>query len=93
LCAYRRTDERGLWAHLARIDGTTWQPLADEPLWGTERVAYTRRAAGAFDQLSTLQFGYPQMVKLLDGDIMLVFWCVENCVANIRWIRLSVEEV
>lgn len=91
LCAYRRTDERGLWAHLARIENDSWMPLADAPLWGTERVSYTKRASGAFDQFSTLQFGYPQMVRLAGGDIFLVFWCVENCVANIRWVRLSVE--
>jgi len=92
LCVYRRTDKRGLWAHLARLEGDVWTPLADAPLWGTERAAYTREGESAFDQMSTLQFGYPQTVRLQDGQFFVVFWCVEQCVAGIRWFRLSVED-
>jgi hypothetical protein len=90
LFLYRRTDRRGLWAHLARFEGTEWVPLNDAPVWGTSEASYSGTSEKTFEQLSTLRFGYPQACLLSDGDIFCVFWCVEECVANIRWARLRV---
>jgi hypothetical protein len=89
LLVYRRTDERGLWAHLCRFEGDDWTTLEETPLWGSERVSYTTDSRNTFEHLATLKFGYPQMVGLADGDIFVVFWCVEDGVSNIRWIRLG----
>ena len=91
LCAYRRVDIRGLWAHLARIDGDQWAPISDTPLWGTDRASYGAQSDNKLEEMSTLQFGYPQMIRLSSGDIMVVFWCVEDGVACVRWIRLRTE--
>ncbi|MBI2432319.1 MAG: exo-alpha-sialidase [Candidatus Hydrogenedentes bacterium] len=91
LCIYRRVDERGLWAHLARFEGERWLPLADEPLWGARRAAYGRESASKTEQMATLQFGYPQSVRMRDGGIFVVFWCVEDGGARIRWVRLRCE--
>jgi hypothetical protein len=30
------------------------------------------------------------MVLEPDGSVFLVFWCEEDCIKNIRWLRLSV---
>ena len=46
-----------------------------------------RGAAG--DELGNLKFDYPNMVKLPDGDILASFWCCEDEVYNIRWLRLA----
>jgi hypothetical protein len=89
LCLYRREDEPGLWAHLARIDGDAWEPLAEAPVWtGAEAGMSGRAAAG--DELSGLKFGYPSPVQLPDGDVFTVFWCREDCIHNIRWARLHI---
>jgi hypothetical protein len=88
LCIYRRVDQRGLWAHLARIEGNSWQRIADQALWGTSVASHGAPSDSAVGQMSSLRFGCPG-VKLLDnGDIFAVFWCVEDCVSNIRWFRL-----
>ncbi len=42
------------------------------------------------DELSGLKFGYPQMVQLPGGDVLALFWCVEDCQHVIRWVRLQV---
>jgi hypothetical protein len=90
LCLYRREDEPGLWAHLARIRGDAWEPVAEAPVWrGAEAGMSGRATAG--DELSGLKFGYPSMVQLPDGDVLAVFWCCEGCVINIRWVRLRVD--
>lgn len=89
LCLYRRLDKPGLWAQLVRIDGDTWAPLAELPLWqGRPSGMLGERASG--DELSALKFGFPSMVQLPTGDVLAVFWCLEDCLHNIRWVRLRI---
>jgi hypothetical protein len=91
LCVYRRFDQRGLWAHLAEIEGQNWVPVADEPLWGTGMDLYSTDSKNKLEEMRTLRFGYPQSVRQSDGSIFTAFWCVEDCVACIRWFRLKVD--
>ena len=46
----------------------------------------------ALAQMSTLRFGCPNVQRLTSGDIFVVFWCVEDCVSNVRWLRLRVAD-
>jgi hypothetical protein len=90
LCVYRRTDRPGLWASVARIEGDQWVNLEEAPLWqGAESRMYGRRSPA--DELSALKFGFPQPHNLPDGTVMVVFWCREDCVHNIRWLRMAVD--
>jgi len=90
ICAYRRNDQPGLWATLAEINGSTWSNVAEARLW---RGADARITGGdnESDRLSFLKFGYPSLKQLSCGDILLVFWCQEDCLTNIRWIRLRLQ--
>lgn len=90
LCIYRRVDKRGLWAHLAEIDGTVWKPIADEPIWGTCVSSYGLDSTNKLEEMRTLRFGFPQSALLTDGTVLSAFWCVEDCVACIRWFRLKI---
>jgi hypothetical protein len=90
LCLYRRTDRPGLWANLVRIDGDDWVNLAEAPVWRGPASGMTGQAA-AGDELSALKFGFPSMVQLPGGDVLAVFWCVEECLHVIRWARLVIE--
>ena len=89
LCLYRREDRPGLWAELARIDGDAWVKLAEAPIWIGARPGMSGRAP-AGEELGALKFGYPSMVELPDGDVLAVFWCVEECIHNIRWSRIGI---
>ena len=40
------------------------------------------------EELAQLKFGFPQMVLEPDGAVFLVFWCEEDCIKNIRWLRI-----
>ena len=91
LCVYRRMDKPGLWSHLAKIDGQTWQPLTESQLWGRAVEAHKTDSDSMLAQMSTLRFGYPSVIRLENGEIAVVFWCVEDCVSNIRWFRLAIE--
>lgn len=91
LAVYRRDDEAGLWATVARIDGQTWVNLETSCLW-QGHASGMRGASPTAQELAELRFGFPQMVVYPDGDVFLVFWCEEDCIKNIRWMRLSVDE-
>ena len=46
---------------------------------------------GTVDTLSQLKFGYPTMVALENGEILCSFWCFEDDVYCIRYLRLAVN--
>jgi hypothetical protein len=46
----------------------------------------------AADELSGLKFGFPPMLQTESGEVLLVFWCLEDWSTRIRWIRLGVAD-
>jgi hypothetical protein len=89
LCLYRRLDRPGLWAQVVEIDGSNWVNREAAPLWqGPPSGMSGARPSG--DELSALKFGYPSAVQMPDGSVLVVFWCVEECLHVIRWQRLRV---
>ena len=91
LCIYRRLDRNGLWAHLAEIRDTEWVPLAESCLWGSDREALPGSRDSSIQHQHNLQFGYPQLIQLQDGDIFAVFWAVEDGLSVIRGFRLNFD--
>jgi hypothetical protein len=91
LCVYRRLDQNGLWAHLAGIERDKWIPLAERCLWGSDREAISGGGDSSIQQQHNLQFGFPQVVHLHDGTILVVFWAVEDGLSVIRSVQLRVE--
>ena len=89
LCAYRRDDQPGLWAHVVTVTDDRWHNGEATALWQGAASGMAGKAASS-DELSDLKFGFPSMVVLDDGDLLLLFWCCEECIHNIRWIRMKV---
>lgn len=92
LCLYRRDDKPGLWANLSRIEGDEWINLSETALWQGARSGMTGQGSGA-DELSGLKFGFPQMAVLPNGEVFAVFWCNEDCIGNIRWLRIRIDDL
>ncbi|MGH7921215.1 MAG: sialidase family protein [Candidatus Dormibacteraceae bacterium] len=89
-CVHRRHDVPGLWISLVRIEGERWRTESQDPLWGgADSGMPGADSVGA--ELSSLPFGYPSLVPRPEGDLLLLFWCREDCVNNIRWMRLAVD--
>ena len=88
---YRRVDKPGLWAALVEIDGETWHQISEAPIWQGTVSGMLGERTHSGDELSALKFGFPSMVQLPEGEILTVFWCLEDGVHNIRWIRLRVS--
>jgi hypothetical protein len=91
LCAYRRDDRPGLWANVARLEGDAWVNESEAPLWGTHLASGMTGQAASAEELSNLKFGYPSMVRMPDGEVLMVFWGLEDGTTNIRWMRLRVR--
>jgi hypothetical protein len=93
VCVYRRTDMPGLWASYARIDGDEWVNQGELPLWGHSRADEANFVGGEnlSRSFTTLKFGLPAGLLLPDGQVYVAFWCVEDCIYNIRWFRLPQE--
>ena len=47
--------------------------------------------ATATEELRLLKLGCPNLALLPNGDVLVAFWCHEDEVYNIRWIRLAVN--
>ncbi|MBA3480321.1 MAG: exo-alpha-sialidase [Pirellulales bacterium] len=88
LCVYRRVDKAGLWAQLARLEDGRWVNLEELLLW--QGVESGGRNGNTSDHLSGLKFGFPSLMRLSAEEVMIVFWCEENNVHNIRWFRLAI---
>jgi hypothetical protein len=90
MCLYRRDDKPGLWANLSHLDGDDWLNLEETPVWQGAGSGMTGEGISS-DELSGLKFGYPSLLCLPDGEVMVVFWCEEEGVNNIRWVRIRVS--
>ena len=87
LAVYRRHDEPGLWASVARV-GLTWVTEQTHPLWlGASSGMAGDAAVGS--ELSALNFGYPSIVVEGPHSIRIAFWCREYDIYGIRSLWLS----
>jgi hypothetical protein len=92
LCVYRRMDQPGLWANLARLEDDRWVNDACQPLWGHQSVeGRTRTDGGAVAMFQSLRFGAPSITRLADGTLYVTFWCYEECISIIRWFKLRID--
>ncbi|MDP6778996.1 MAG: sialidase family protein [Candidatus Latescibacteria bacterium] len=90
LCLYRRDDKPGLWANVSRVEKNEWINQGEAPIWQGARSGMVGEGSHS-DELSALKFGYPSMALMPDGMVMAVFWCEEEGINNIRWVRLRVD--
>ena len=90
LCLYRGIEPAGLCASLIEVTGD--QAVFSQPftLWqGTESTMMFGQRSLA-QELRDLKLGSPHMVILPNGEVLAAFWCCEDEVFNIRWLRLDI---
>ena len=83
--------ESGLWANLSHIKEDKWVNDVDRPLWGGDAERLAATTENMAHNFNVLRFGAPCVTRLSDGTIFVAFWCVEDCVSNIRWFRLQIH--
>ena len=75
----------------AAIEGEGWRPLGEAALWGVNVAAHDTSQSSLLAQMSTLRFGCPSIIRLAGDEFLIAFWCVEDCVSNIRWIKVRID--
>lgn len=61
--------------------GDTW---CHDALWGAGAAGLTATTENMDYNFNVLRFGAPCITCFPDGTIFIAFWCVEDCVSNIR---------
>lgn len=92
LCVYRRTDEPGLWAAKLRVGPgaeAEVEVLGQRCLWRPMLPPKHEPGGGLVEEFRGLKFGAPCLLRKNDDEVYCAFWCVEDGVANIRWITLG----
>lgn len=89
LVVYRRMDKPGLWATLVRIKDENWVNESQFPLWGVQENSLTDKSANMVHDFNNLKFGAPCITILPDQSAYIAFWCYENYVSNIRWLKIN----
>lgn len=92
LCVYRRVDEPGLWAAEVLIKDGLWQTERQAALWGTSSLLTAECGQNRVRQFNVLRFGAPCLVELDAEHVLVAFWCVEDCVSEIRWFKLRTSK-
>lgn len=90
----RRFHERpGIMAILSEDEGHTWDMEHQVMIWdavGQTRVGAATEQRKVTEQV-TFSFGLPSVRQVAGGDALACFWCTQDCVTHIRWVRLRVE--
>ncbi|MFH1740192.1 MAG: hypothetical protein ABIH23_14380, partial [bacterium] len=60
------------------------------PLWNAVSLLTSECDTNRVKQFNVLRFGAPCLIETDPAHVLVAFWCVENCVSNIRWLRLKV---
>ncbi len=92
LCVYRRTDKQGLWAIVCRVEGNELNIDGQWPLWGYGTEGLIGRSENMSHNFNVLKFGAPCITETLTGELFVAFWCYEECISVIRWIKVSIDE-
>jgi len=90
LLVYRRIDKSGLWANMCNIKDGKWINKEEFPLWGYNMHGLVRKSKNMAINFQGLRFGAPCLLKINDDTVMVAFWCYEDFVSNIRWIRIKI---
>lgn len=89
LTIYRRIDRPGLWMGISQLRKNRWSNKYDFCLWGKQNVNLSNRSGKIVQDFNELKFGAPDITILPDGSVYIVFWCYEQMVSNIRWIKIG----
>ncbi|MCB0749152.1 MAG: exo-alpha-sialidase, partial [Ignavibacteriae bacterium] len=90
LVVYRRMDKPGLWVTIVHIKSGNWINEREFPLWGVQESSLTNKSNNMVHDFNNLKFGAPCITFLPDQSVYISFWCYENFVSNIRWLKLNI---
>jgi hypothetical protein len=92
LAAYRRHDRPGLWIEIAAVEGGEWRTERRGLLWAGSKSGMEGKASSS-EELNALRFGYPSMVELDNGNVLLAYWRADGDQTAIHWTRFEPDSI
>lgn len=89
LSIYREFSKGELRANLSMLDGEDWIILCEKVLWSTQNKGSLKKSNNVSRNFSACQFGAPNIIRMKNGEFFCTFWCIEDCISNIRWVRIG----
>jgi hypothetical protein len=90
----RESAQPGFRAVLSEDWGKTWDLDNQIVVWdasGRDRLGVS--APDSYPRShDTIAFGAPTASRLLDGDVLVSFWCTEMSITHVRYARLRVVD-
>ncbi|MBU4212826.1 MAG: hypothetical protein KKD33_09615, partial [Verrucomicrobia bacterium] len=86
----RRQDPVGVRAQIAKISAERWDTVFDAEVWTPENRAASSISKNDY-AVTGFQFGAPSAIRLDEGHVMVVYWCVENARAGINWSMMALR--
>lgn len=89
ITVYRRMDKQGLWASIAHLEDEKWINDGESCLWGGVEGQENGHGNNMVKIFNELRFGAPCINGIAKGSYFICFWCYEQLVSNIRWIKIN----
>ena len=88
----RESDTPGFFVTFSQDEGKTWDIENQICVWdATGRDKLGVSAPDSYPRShDTIAFGAPTSMRLLNGEILVSFWCTEMSITHIRYARLQV---
>lgn len=85
----RKHGEVGVWMAQVRPTRTDFGVLTNQIVWRAETATQTN-TSGSHVQWCDFSFGEPAVTVLPDGNLLVVFWCIQPDGQGIRFVKLKI---
>ncbi len=86
----RKVDPRGVWLAVASTAAADFGLQANRIVWRAENSTQSG-TSGEHATWTDFAFGEPSVTLLLDGSLLLVFWCAQPSGSGIGFARVTME--
>jgi hypothetical protein len=84
----RTHGEVGVWMAQVQPTAATFGILSNQIVWKAETPTQNE-SPGLHDQWCDFSFGEPAVLVLPDGNLLVVFWCIQPDGQGIRYVKLT----
>ncbi|MBT3320514.1 MAG: exo-alpha-sialidase [Clostridia bacterium] len=81
----------GVWLALGKPGEQSFNLLANEPVWEAKLKTRSNKSED-FDNWTDYAFGEPHVKVLPDGNLLVVFWCLQPDECGIKYVKLAMQE-
>jgi len=86
----RKHAEAGVWLAVVRPTDSDFGVESNQVIWRAPTTTQSE-SSGDYAEWRDFSFGEPAVAVLPDGDLLVVFWCIQSDGQGIRYVRLRTD--